>query len=85
MYDDDMMSMQEEEQTLLFVGELLSEIQTLKAEIVRLRHCVNNLTRQQCKPYPFPVSDIPGMGGIYLNHPVMHRYEHMFGEYIPEY
>ncbi len=67
------------------VEELLSQIQRLAKEVVRLREEVNSYSPGGSDvPYSIPVSGIP-YSLHYDDFPAMRVYEEIFGVYIPEY
>jgi hypothetical protein len=77
---------EEEFDTYLLVGELLSQIQSLCKEIVVLREQLNFLLPhgERRRPYPFPGCDMP-YSMKYYSMPAMRKYEELFGTYEPYY
>lgn len=71
VYDDNKACSMCNAETLLFINDLLGEIQTLRKEIVWLRVLANVLYIRKDEPYPYPFAydALPGMGNRVVEHP----------------
>jgi hypothetical protein len=87
VYDDNEVCNMCNQETLLFIKDLLDDSQILRKEIVWLRVLANSLSigKDGPYPYPFPYDGLPGIGSRVMDHPMMRRYEEFFGEYILKY
>jgi hypothetical protein len=87
VYDDNEVCFTCNAETLLFIKDLLDDIQMLRKEVVRLRVLANALSigKDEPCPYPFPRDGLPGMGSRVVDHPMMRRYDEFFGKYYPKY
>jgi hypothetical protein len=87
VYDDNEVCRMCDTETLLFVKELLDEIQILRKEVIALRTLTNAYAvceGEACR-YPYPRSGLPGRGIRILENPLMRRYYELFGEYTLKY